>query len=351
MREAKQIDFDGQNIYVGIDVHKKSWQVSIYTEQFEHKTFTQPPVSEKLVSYLQRVFPGGEYHAVYEAGFSGFWTHDELKDMGVDCMVVHPGDVPTTDKERRHKTDSRDSRKLAKQLRSGDLSAIHVPGVRLREDRSLLRQRKTIRKEETRVKNRIKQFLHFRGVDIPVHFSSSYWSGSFIKWLEEVSLYCETGTATLSSLLRQLASLRKELACLSRDIRELSRTAAYRDGVKYLSSISGIGVLSAMVWLTELGNIHRFNSFDQLCSYVGLVPWEHSSGESEYTVGLDRRGNKVLRTLLIENAWVAVKKDSELMLAYSQYIKRMKGQQAIVRIARKLLRRIRFVLVNEQNLE
>ncbi len=348
MREAKQIDFSGQNIYVGIDVHKKSWHVSIYTEHFEHKTFTQPPVSKKLVSYLERVFPKGEYHAVYEAGFSGFWTCDELNRFGVNCIVVHPGDVPTTDKERRHKTDSRDSRKLAKQLRNGDLTAIHVPGARLREDRSLVRQRKTIRKEETRVKNRIKQFLHFRGIDIPAPFSKSYWSRPFIKWLEEVSLYCETGTATLSSLLRQLANHRKELACLNHDIRDLSNTTVYEDRVKYLISISGIGILSAMVWLTELGNIRRFNNFDQLSSYVGLVPYEHSSGEHEYTGGLDHRGNKVLRTLLIENAWVAVRKDSELMMAYSEYVKRMKGQQAIVRIARKLLRRIRFVLVNEK---
>jgi len=351
MREAKQIDFNGQNIYTGIDVHKKSWKVSIYTEQFEHKTFTQPPVSKTLVSYLQRTFPGGKYHAAYEAGFSGFWAHDELTDLGVDCIVVHPGDVPTTDKERRHKTDPRDARKLAKQLRSGALEAIHVPSIRLREDRSLIRQRKTLRKEETRVKNRIKQFLHFRGIDIPPHFSNSYWSGAFIKWLEELSLYCDTGTATLSSLLRQLSSRRKELASLSRDIRILSKTEAYRDKVAYLRSLSGIGALSAMIWLSELGDIHRFRNFDQLCSYVGLVPWEHSSGEHETTGGLDRRGNKVLRTVLIENAWVAVRKDPELMLAYSQYIKRMKGQQAIVRIARKLLRRIRFVLVNEQVLE
>ncbi len=351
MREAKRINFVGQNIYVGIDVHKKSWQVSIYTEHFEHKTFTQPPVSKKLVSYLERQFPGGKYHAVYEAGFSGFWTHDELKGMGVDCMVVHPGDVPTTDKERRHKTDSRDSRKLARQLRSGDLSAIYVPSVRLREDRCLLRQRKTIRKEETRVKNRIRQFLHFHGIHIPEHISSSYWSGSFISWLNEVSLYCETGTATLSSLLRQLESRRHELAHVNSDIRDLSRTPAYLDRVNYLRSIRGVGALSAMIWLTELGDIHRFRSFDQLCCYVGLIPWEHSSGEHEFTGGLDRRGNRILRTVLIENAWVAVKKDPELMLAYTEYIKRMKGQQAIVRIARKLLRRIRFVLVNERCLE
>ena len=113
MRQAKHADFSGQNIYAGLDVHRKSWKVTIYTEAFEHKTFTQPPNPKKLVSYLERVFPNASYHAVYEAGFSGFWTHDALTKMGVNCTVVHPGDVPTADKDRRPKTDARDSRKLA----------------------------------------------------------------------------------------------------------------------------------------------------------------------------------------------------------------------------------------------
>ena len=92
MDKGNKLDFSGQHIYVGMDVHKKSWSVSIQTEQFEHKTFTQPPEVEKLTHYLQKTFPGATYHTVYEAGFSGFWLHDQLKEKGIDCMIVNPAD-------------------------------------------------------------------------------------------------------------------------------------------------------------------------------------------------------------------------------------------------------------------
>jgi transposase len=351
MRQAKHADFSDQNIYAGVDVHKKSWRVSIYTEAFEHKTFTQPPDAKKLVAYLERMFPGGDYHAVYEAGFSGFWTHDELARMGVNCTVVHPGDVPTTDKERRHKTDSRDSRKLAKQLRSGTLEAIHIPSVLQRENRCLVRQRKTVSRDAARVKTRIKHFLHFHGINIPPRFNSGYLSANYLNWISQRSLSCDAGQATLISLLRQYKSHRKELTMLNREIRSLSRTPAYQEDVNHLISVPGIGRLSAMIWLTELGDIHRFKSFDKLCSYIGLIPIEHSSGETVHTGSLDHRGNKILRTLLIENAWVAVRSDRELIAAYHQYIGRMKGQMAIIRIARKLLARIRYVLMHKCDLD
>ena len=120
MEKSTRLDFTGQSIYVGLDVHKKSWSVSIQTEQFEHKTFTQPPEVEKLTHYLQRTFPGATYHTVYEAGFSGFWLHDKLREKGIDCMVVNPADVPTKDKDRAGKTDRVDCRKLARGLRNGD---------------------------------------------------------------------------------------------------------------------------------------------------------------------------------------------------------------------------------------
>ena len=124
MDKGNKLDFSGQHIYVGMDVHKKSWSVSIYTEQFEHKTFTQPPEVGKLTNYLQRTFPGATYHAVYEAGFSGFWLHDHFREQGIDCMVVNPVDVPTKDKERAGKTDRVDCRKLARSLRNGDMKGI-----------------------------------------------------------------------------------------------------------------------------------------------------------------------------------------------------------------------------------
>lgn len=283
MRQANQADFSGQNIYAGLDVHRKSWKVTICTEVLEHKTFTQPPEPKKLARYLERVFPNGNYHAVYEAGFSGFWAYDELSLLGINCTVVHPGDVPTTDKERRRKTDARDSRKLAKQLRSGVLEPIHVPTLEERDHRGLIRQRKTASRDAARAKVRIKHFLHFHGIDIPSRYGNTYWSANFLNWIRERKISNEAGKKTLLSLLRQYEYQRKEITLLNREIRDLSRLPEYADNVNYLTSVPGIGRLSAMIWLTELGDIQRFKSFNKLCSYVGLVPLQHSSGETDRT--------------------------------------------------------------------
>ena len=80
--QIRNLDFTGQNIYAGIDVHKKSWQVSIYSEVLYHKTFSQPPKPEVLYHYLEKHFPKGTYYSVYEAGFCGFWIHDRLQSLG-----------------------------------------------------------------------------------------------------------------------------------------------------------------------------------------------------------------------------------------------------------------------------
>lgn len=146
-RQGKQLDFTGQQVYVGIDVGKKSWDVSIMTKDFEHKTFKQSPDVEGLVRYLQRNFPGAEYKSVYEAGFSGYSTDEELKAKGVDSIVVNPGDVPTKESEKARKNNKIDARKLARALRSGDLHGIYVPSREVQEDRSLVRMRPDFGKE------------------------------------------------------------------------------------------------------------------------------------------------------------------------------------------------------------
>jgi transposase len=125
--QRTELNFEGQNIFVGIDAHLKSWTVSILSEYLSHKTFTQPANAEPLYNYLERNFPGGIYHSVYEAGFCGLWPHYRLKEMGIDNIVVNPADVPTSQKEHLQKDDPTDSRKLARSLRSGDLKAIYIP--------------------------------------------------------------------------------------------------------------------------------------------------------------------------------------------------------------------------------
>ena len=100
MMNDNKLSFEGQDIYVGIDTGKKSWTVTILTEQLEHKTFSQPPSPETLVGYLHKHFPLANYRCAYEAGYFGFWIHESLTSQGVDCIVVHPSDIPTRDKER-----------------------------------------------------------------------------------------------------------------------------------------------------------------------------------------------------------------------------------------------------------
>lgn len=347
MEENKGLDFSGQTIYSGIDVHKKSWLVSIHTQDFEHKTFTQRPKPEELVAYLRRNFPGAKYKAVYESGYSGFWIQKSLTQLGVDCIVAHAADIPTTDKDRRRKNDPRDARKQSLSLKAGQLEGIYIPSDQAIADRSFMRTRSSLVKDQSRIKNRIKSLLLFEGIDIPDDFTERYWSGPLIEWLRRLKMKFPTERMTLDNHLRQLAHIRKQIADATKAIRRLSQTERYRDNVRYLTSIPGIGLSSAMIWLTELIDINRFKGNDHLNSYIGLIPGEHSTGEKTRKTEMEHRGNSRLRTLLIENSWAAIRKDPALLMSYTELKKRMSGNKAIIRIARKLLNRIRYVLRNQ----
>lgn len=345
MQDNTKLDFSGQDIYIGLDIHKKNWTVSILTENFEHKTFSQNPDVELLVRYLRRNFPGATYHSAYEAGYCGFWIDEALRAHGINNMVIHPADVPTKDKERRRKTNRVDSRKIARSLRNGDLEGIFVPDSQALKDRSLIRARRNAVKDQTRVKNRIKAYLSYFGIGIPEQFAEGRWSGAFLDWIESVS----SEHPSLRYYVHQLRFYRDQVAKLNRSIRQLAKHLHYKENVRLLKTIPGVGILTAMILLLELVDIARFKNLDFMASFVGLVPGEHSSGAEEeiHTTGITSRSHHYLRGLLIEAAWVAIRKDPALLLAYNRLIKRMSKQQAIIRIAKKLLNRIRYVLKNQ----
>ncbi len=348
MINISKLDFSGQHIYVGLDVHKKSWSVCILTQQFEHKTFTQPPDPSVLANYLNRNFPGATYHAVYEAGYSGFWIHDQLREKGIDCIVVNPADIPTTDKERAGKNDKVDCRKLARCHRNGELAGIYVPTRIKVEDRSLIRTRRNMVKKQTRCKNQIKSMLAFYGIHLPTDIVTRNWSSKFIKWLEAIRMEKASGNVSFMVHLQELHHIRGIVVELNRNIRVLSRSAEYKVNVKLLRTVSGISTLTAMTFLTELCNIDRFGSLDKLASYVGLIPNTDSSGEKDITTGITNRRNQSLRHLIIESSWIATRKDPALLMAFERLSKNMPRTRAIVHIARKLLNRIRYVLKNQK---
>lgn len=347
MNKSSKLDFTGQPIYIGLDVHKKSWSVSIFSDCGEYKTFSQPPEVDKLLHYLRHHFPGGDYRSVYEAGYCGFWIHDQLKENGIPCLVVNPSDIPTKNKERRTKRDPVDCRKLARSLRSGELEGIYVPCRWKLEDRTLIRTRQSMVRKQTRCKNQIKAILLFYGVVIPEGREMGHWSRRFIQWIEGIRMERASGDIALKAHLEELSHLRQLIASLNRAILRLARAEEYGLLVRLLKTVPGISTLTAMILLTELGEMTRFPSLDELSCYVGLIPDTQESGEKEYVGSMAQRRHAQLRWLLIEASWIAVRKDSALLMAFQEYCKRMRKTKAIIKIARKLLNRIRYVLKNQ----
>ena len=162
-RQVNQLDFSGRTIHVGIDTHLKSWKVAIALEESLQKTFSQEPNPEQLANHLKRHYPNGDYHCVYEAGFCGFWIQEPLEQLGIKCRIVNAA-VPTTDKEKRLKTDKRDCRKLARSLRGGELDFIYIPPKQLQYDRSIVRTRYKIKRDLNRIKLS-STFLRYKKTD------------------------------------------------------------------------------------------------------------------------------------------------------------------------------------------
>jgi transposase len=347
--QSNQNDFTGQNFYCGIDTHKKNWAVTISTDEFTLKTFSQNPDPDLLVQHLKKNYPGGTYIAGYEAGYFGFGIQRKLQSMGVDCLVIHPADIPTTNKDKDQKRDPRDSRKIANSLKNNEVLSVWIPPVSLEQDRQLVRTRQTISKDLRRTKNRIKSILQIHGIIYPAPFenNTSHWSNRFINWLEESNLDESTGTESLKSLLRQLKFQRSELAVITRQIRILARTDRYKNNYSSLIKIPGVGLITAMAYLTEIGDIQRFKSTDNFRSFIGLIPRANSSGEKDYHGRITKRANSHLRYLLVESTWTAIRNDPHYLHLYKQYVKNMKGNKAIIRVAGKIANRIFYCLKNE----
>lgn len=347
--QSTQFDFTGQNIYVGIDTHLKSWNVTVMMDPYYQKTFSQNADARTLLNHLEENYPGGSYFSAYEAGFAGFMPHYRLLELGIQSMVVNPADVPTTGKEKVQKNDSRDSKKIARSLKNGELTPIYIPSLETLADRSLVRLRKTIARDLARTKTQIKSFLHCNGIDIPEVLSKEKWTRKFVKWLAEV----EIGffRETLEGHLAKYYYFHGLKLDINRKVKALSQTPRYRENMELLESIPGVGYITAITFLTEIENIKRFKSLDRLCGFIGLVPSTNSSGEKDRVGEITPRGHRILRDILIEASWKAIGKDPALGATYARLGHRMKANKAIIRITKKILSRMRFVLNNQTRYE
>ena len=349
-KTVRKLDFTGSEIYAGIDVHLKNWKVTFMSSGVVQKTISQPPSASDLYSYLTSHYPGGSYYTAYEAGFCGFSVHRELERLGIINLVVNPADIPVTDKEKKQKEDKRDSRKIARSLHNGDLEGIYVPGPEMEEFRTYVRYRRTLVKEINRHKARIKMLLHYYGVAIPLNYQrSSYWSKAYTIWLEESDFSIGHAKMVLNELLLTVRFLRQRLLEVNRELRAMARSGKFSAQLILLQSVPGIGLIASVTILSELETIARFGNLDKLCAYVGLIPTTHSTGEHERHGKITPRSNNYLRSMLVESAWVAIRHDPALLASYQKLTQRMEPNRAIIRIAKKLLSRIKHVLkTNEE---
>lgn len=337
--------FKSKQIYVGIDVHKKSCELKVLSDHLSLSSVVKlSPYNGQIIhKYLTKHYPGAEYSCVYEAGFSGFWLQRELDSLDIKCIVVNPADVPTTNKDSVFKNDKVDAIKLGKALRAEQLSGIYVPSLEQEQARSLVRQRIRINRCIKQFKNRIMSHYNFQGLHLDWEEGKMpvYWSKNKIIQLEKDAI--NRDDLAMLGYLDTIKSLRKqELISLQR-IRRLSQQKQYKDLFDHLIRIKGVGSISAMIFITELVSMKRFKTFDRLQSFVGLIPAQQSSAETDRRGHLTTRSNTIVKIALNQCAWSAVRFNCDMTVYYEDQKKRLrKSQYAIIKVMVKLLRKIRY---------
>ena len=346
-KSRTKIDFNGKIIHVGIDVHKKDWQVALFYLGVILGNYSINGNASELIDFLKKHYPGAILKCVYESCAWGFNLQRQLSAAGMECIVVHAGDIPGTDKEKKNKTDKVDAKKLARLHAAGLLDAIHVPDEELQADRNLVRYRKRLLGDLNKSKNRLKSLLCYQGIEIPAKWDNPHWSNNFMTWLEEQAIT----DVVVELMLEEVKMLRQLLLKTEKKLRELMKTEKYKTQTKLLTSVPGVGPKTSNLFVLEVGNIRRFKNFDALNCLVGFYSGSNSSGEKNIDTGITNRKHNQLRSLLVEAAWQAIRIDPALREAYNELKKRMKPNQAIIRIARKLLRRMRAVLLTGKEYE
>ena len=333
------------NLFIGIDIHKRSWKVHCATDLSGGKTFSMPPDPEQLHSYVAKHYSGYKVTTAYEAGCCGYYAHRCFKGYGWESLVVNPADIFRKGKERHTKTDRIDAQLIARELKDGRLDSIEVPDKKREQLRSLFRRRNDLVKDMRQIKSYIKMQLLYYGIRIPDEFDNDHWSHKFRFWLDDLVFEYEAGNEVLQSRMRSFRFIDKEFRDISTLLRKYTKDY-YKKDYMLLRSIPGIGPIVASGILSELGDLRRFNSIKHLAGYVGLCPGIYQSGDTIRHTGVSMRAHRLLRSYFIEASWQAIRTDPVMQQYYRQH-QGKNVKKVIVKIARKLLSRTLAVIKTE----
>lgn len=341
-------DYD---IFAGLDVDKRNISVTFVSHQKMIKSLRIPYSAEHLINYVRKHFPSQRIAFAYEAGPTGYGLHDSLQAQDYLCLVACPSMIPKVPGSRV-KTNRLDSQKLSESLRGGQLRGIHVPSHPYRHLRHLTQLRDTAMGQVVATKSRIKALLLFEGIAFPDAPPASQWSYLVIAKLKELRC-AEAVRFKLDRLLETLEFSQKQAVEVLREIRRFCRQdPELKRSIEYLTSIPGIGWIVASHLLARIGDWRHLRDARQLAGFLGVVPTEHSTGESVNRGSITRSGDRRLRAKLIQAAWSATRQDPELRdfyrSIYRKHPRDRAASKAIVAVARKLTTRIHAVLRDQR---
>ena len=317
--------------WIGIDDHADKWTIAHLeggAEKASHEFELVPNEQgyRKLIGFLKGL--DGEVRTAYEAGPCGYELYRRLRKAKLWCEVAAPSLTPRKPGERV-KTNRRDALKIARSLRSNELTFIAVPGPERESLRDLTRARSSVQKDVGRVRHQITKLLLRYGHR---YREGKAWTKGFWAWLGNVTLTGEDSQKVLAEMLITLKHRLEQLARFDAYIEQASQKPEYLPYLSALRTLRGIDTFSALVILAELGDLRRFPTAPQLMAAIGLVPSEYSTGDKTSRYSITKTGNAHVRHIVIEAAWHYQRR----MTSGRKISARRKDQpQALVQIAQK----------------
>ena len=340
------------DVIVGLDVDKRSYSVTCLGEDGLKKQLRMPASSDKLLNYARNQFGGKRLLFAYEAGPTGWGLFDDLKKSGEDCFMIHPAamSVPSNQIVKNNRLDSE---RIAEQVKGGLVGSIRVPSESYRSLRHFVSLRHDCAATQKAFKQKIRALLLFENLAHLLPDADKAWNQHYRNTLTQIPLK-PAAAYKMKSYAEDLELSRKKLLEVQKEVRKFcTEDSLIKKNLLLLESIPGIGKVIAPTLLARIGDPADLKNVRELGGFCGLVPREKSTGDTVRRGSISHQGDRVLRGLLIEGAWVAIRKDKELCEFYHR-IKTKREKQggpqiAITAVARKLTNRIYVVLKEQRN--
>lgn len=286
--------------YIGLDVHARQLTCAVAERgQDEPIILGQIANSRKALKKLvAKLGDPSQLCFCYEAGCCGFEIYRYLTSLGVACVIAAPSRIPRQPGDRI-KNDRRDSLKLARLLRAGELTSVWVPDEEQQAMRDLTRARSEAKDSEKRIRQKISSFLLQHGLRWQ---GKSTWGKSHLAWLGELSFVHRASRIVLDEYLDALEYARMRVKRLGEQIEHFLPQWKLYPLVASLMAMRGIDLITASQLVSELGDLRRFPHPAELMSYLGLIPSEHFSDGKGSRGKITKAGNGFVRKALVESA-------------------------------------------------